>query len=63
MNTGTVGEFFGDAQQMVGGETNRMTAGAMNSAGKKAQAHNAAKIDTVDNNTTGKASFSREKRY
>ena len=61
MNTNTVEWFFGDARQMVGGATNKMTAGAMNSAGKKAQAHNAAKMDIVGNNATGENLFGREK--
>ena len=48
---------------MVGGATNIITTGAMNSAGKKAQAHNAAKMDMVSNKANGENIFGRQKRY
>lgn len=63
MNTDTVEWFFGDARQMVGGSTNKMTAAGMDRADKKANTFNAAKFRLVGNNSTGENYFGRQKRY
>ena len=63
MNTDTVEWFFGDARQMVGGSTNKMTAAGMNRASKKVNTFNAAKFRLVGNNSTGENNFGRQKRY
>ena len=51
MNTDTVEWFFGDAQQMVGGSTNKLTVAGFDQADKKARTFNAAKFYTVGNNS------------
>ena len=63
MNTDTVECFFGDARQMVGGSTNKLTAAGFNRADKKASKFNAAKFSLVGNNSTGDNIFGRNKRF
>ena len=63
MNTDTVEWFFGDARQMVGGSTNKLTAAGFNRADKKASTFNAAKFSLVGNNSTGDNIFGRNKRF
>ncbi len=50
MNTDTVEWFFGDARQMVGGSTNKLTVAGFERASKKASTFNAAKFSLVGNN-------------
>jgi hypothetical protein len=59
----TVECFFGDARQMVGGSTNKLTAAGFNRANKKASTFNAAKFSLVGNNSTGANMFGRNKKY
>jgi hypothetical protein len=61
MNTDTVEWFFGDARQMVGGSTNKLTAAGFDRADKKASTFNAAKFSLVGNNSAGANMFSRNK--
>ena len=63
MNTDTVECFFGDARQMVGGSTNKLTAAGFNRADKKASTFNAAKFSLVGNNSTGANMFGRNKKF
>jgi hypothetical protein len=63
MNTDTVEWFFGDAQQMVDGSTNKLTAAGFNRANKKASTFNAAKFYLVGNNSTGANMFGRNKKF
>ncbi len=63
MNTDTVEWFFGDARQMVGGSTNKLTAAGFDRADKKASTFNAAKFSLVGNNSTGDNIFGRNKRF
>ena len=63
MNTDTVECFFGDARQMCGGSTNKLTAAGFNRADKKASKFNAAKFSLVGNNSTGDNIFGRNKRF
>ena len=63
MNTDTVQWFFGDAGQMVGGNTNKLTAAGFDRADKKASTFNAAKFSLVGNNSTGDNIFGRNKRF
>ncbi len=63
MNTDKVEWFFGDARQMVGGSTNKLTAAGFNHADKKARTFNAAKISLIGNNSTGDNIFGRNKRF
>ena len=63
MNTDVVEWFFGDARQMVGGSTNKMTANQMNRAGKKANAFTAGKHNMVGNNATVDNHFGRNRKY
>jgi hypothetical protein len=53
MNTDTVECFFGDARQMVGGSTNKLTAAGFDCADKKASTFNAANFSLAGNNLTG----------
>jgi hypothetical protein len=62
MNTDTVEWFFGDARQMVGGSTNKLTAAGFDrGADKKASTFNAAKFSLVGNNSAGANMFGRNK--
>jgi hypothetical protein len=63
MNTDTVEWFFGDARQMVGGSTNKLTAAGFDRADKKASTFNAARFSLVGNNSTGDNIFGRNKRF
>ncbi len=63
MNTDTVEWFLGDAQQMVGSSTNKLTAAGFDRADKKASTFNAAKFSLVGNNSTGDNIFGRNKRF
>ena len=62
MNTDTVEWFFGDARQMVGGSTNKLTAAGFDQADKKARTFNAAKFYPVGNNSPGANMFGRNKK-
>jgi hypothetical protein len=53
---------LGDAQQMVGGSTNKLTAAGFDQADKKASTFNAAKFYLVGNNSTGANMFGRNKK-
>ncbi len=59
MNTDTVKWFFGDARQMVGGSTNKLTAAGFDRADKKASTFSAIKLALVGNNSTGGNMFGR----
>ncbi len=63
MNTDTVEWFFGDARQMVGGSTNKLTAAGFDRADKKASTFDAVKFSLVGNNSTGENIFGRNKRF
>ena len=63
MNTDTVEWFFGDARQMVGGSTNKLTAAGFDRADKKASTFNAAKFSLVGSNSTGDNIFGRNKIF
>ena len=63
MNTDTVECFFGDARQMVGGSSNKLTAAGFDQADKKASTFNYAKFSLVGNNSTGHNVFGRNKRF
>ena len=63
MNTDTVEWFFGDACQMVGGSSNKLTAAGFDRADKKASTFNYAKFSLVGNNSTGHNVFGRNKRF
>ncbi len=64
MNTDTVKDFFGDARQMVGGSTNKLTAAGFDRADKKVSTFNAAKfVLLVGNNSTGGNMFGSNKRF
>jgi hypothetical protein len=62
MNTDTVECFFGDAQQMVGGSTNKLMVAGFDRAVKKASTFNAAKFYLVGDNSTGANMFGRNKK-
>jgi hypothetical protein len=57
------GVFFGDARQMVGGSTNKLTAAGFDQADKKASTFNAAKFYLVGNRSTGTNMFGRNKKF
>ena len=57
------GVVFGDARQMVGGSTNKLTAAGFDRADKKASTFNAAKFSLVGNNSTGANMFGRNKKF
>ena len=63
MNTDTVEWYFGDARQMVGGSTNKLTATGFNRADEKASTFNVAKFSLVGNNSAGDNIFGRNKRF
>ena len=63
MNTDTVEWHFGNARQMVGGSTNKLTAAGFDNADKKASAFNAANMDIVGNNSLGVNIFDSKNRY
>ncbi len=63
MNINTVEWFFGDAWQMVGGSTNKLTAAGFNQVDKKASTFNATIISLVGNNSTGANMFGRNRKY
>jgi hypothetical protein len=63
MNTDTVEWFFGDAQQMVGSSTNKLTAAGLDCANKKASTFNAARFSLVANDATADNMFGRNKKF
>ena len=63
MNTDTVEWHFGNARQMVGGSTNKLTAAGFDNANKKASTFNAANMAIVGNNSLGVNIFDSKKRY
>jgi hypothetical protein len=63
MNTDTVECFFGDARQMMGSSTNKLTAAGFEHARKKASKFNAAKFSLVGNNATGANMVGRNERF
>ncbi len=62
MNTDAVECIFGDAQQMVCGSTNKLTAAEFDRSDKQASTFNAAKFVLVGNYSTGGNMFRRNKR-
>jgi hypothetical protein len=54
---------LGDARQMVGGSTNKLTAAGYDQANKKASTFNATKFYLVGNNSTGANMFGRNKKF
>ena len=63
MNTDTVEWHFGNARQMVGRSTNKLTAAGFDNADKKASTFNAANMAIVGNNSSGVNIFKGKKRY
>jgi hypothetical protein len=63
MNTDTVEWHFGNARQMVGGSTNKLTAAGFDNADKKASTFNAANMAIVGNNSSGVNIFDSKKQY
>ncbi len=63
MNTDTVEWHFGNARQMVGGSTNKLTAAGFDNADKKASTFNAANMAKVGNNSSGVNIFDSKKQY
>jgi hypothetical protein len=63
LNTDTVEWFFGNARQMVGGSSNKLSAAGFDQADKKASTFNLAKFSLVGNNSTGHNVFGRNKRF
>jgi hypothetical protein len=63
MNTDTVECFFGDARQMLGGSSNKLTAAGFDRVDKKASMFNHARFSLVGNNSTGHNVFGRNKRF
>ncbi len=55
--------FIRDAQQMVGGSTNKLMAAGFDRADKQESTFNAAKFAIVGNNSTGGNMFGRNKRF
>ena len=55
--------FFGDARQMVGGSTNKLTAAGFDLVDKKASTFNAAKFSLVGDNLIGDNIFGRNIRF
>ncbi len=53
MNTDTVEPHFGNARQMVGRSTNKLTAAGFDNADKKASTFSAANMAIVGNNSSG----------
>jgi hypothetical protein len=54
---------FGNARQMVGGSSNKLTATGFDRVDKKASTFNYAKFSLVGNNSTGCNMFGRNKRF
>jgi hypothetical protein len=63
MNTNTVEWHFGNARQMVGRSTNKLTAAGFDNADKKATTFNAANMAIVGYNSLGVNIFDSKKRY
>ena len=63
LNTDVVEWFFGDARQIVGGSTNKLTARGWEHADFKQQAFVIGKHNVVGNNKSGANVFDRQKRY
>ncbi len=63
MNTDTVEWHFGNARQMVGGSTNKLTAAGFDNADKKASTFNMANMAIVGNNSSGVNIFKSKKQY
>jgi hypothetical protein len=63
MNTDTVEWFFGNARQMVGGSSNKLTVAGFDQADKKASTFNFANFFFVGNNSTGHNMFGRNERF
>ena len=63
MNTDTVEWHFGNARQMVGGSTNKLTAAGFDNADKKASTFNMANMAIVGNNSSGANMFESKKKY
>jgi hypothetical protein len=63
LNTDTVEWVFGNARQMVGGSSNKLSAAGFDRADKKASTFNLAKFSLVGNNSTGHNVFGRNKRF
>ncbi len=63
MNTDTVEWHFGNARQMVGRSTNKLTAAGFDNADKKASTFNAANMAIDGNNSSGVNIFDSKKRY
>jgi hypothetical protein len=61
MNTDTVKWHFADAQQMVPGSINKLSAAAFDIADKKAVYFNAANFTFLGNNANGINAFGRKK--
>lgn len=62
-NTDPCEWFFGDARQMVGGSTNKLTCRGMEHAVKKSTAFNKAKYNLIGNNKTGKDHFGKRRKF
>jgi hypothetical protein len=63
MNTNTVERHFGNARQMVGRSTNKLTAAGFDNANKEARTFNAANMAIVGNNSLGVNIFDSKKQY
>jgi hypothetical protein len=63
INTDTIEWHFGNARQMVGGSTDKMTATSFDNADKKASTFNAANMAIVGSNLVGVNSFKSKKQY
>ncbi len=63
MNTNTVEWHFKNARQMVGGNTNKLTAAGFDNADKKASSFSAANMAIVGNNSLGVNIFDSKKQY
>jgi hypothetical protein len=63
MNIDTVEWQFGNARQMVGRSTNKLTAAGFDNADKKASTFNMANMAIVGNNSLGANIFASKKQY
>ena len=63
LNTDTVEWFFGDARQMVGGSSNKLTAAGFDRADKKASTFNHANFSLVGNNSARHNVFGMNQRF
>jgi hypothetical protein len=63
MNTNTVEWHFGNARQMVGRSTNKLTAAGFDNADKKTSTFNTANMAIVGNNSPGVNIFDSKKQY